>query len=268
MKQHPLSAAFPAMSADEYQSLKDSISNAGVLNPITTFEGMVLDGWNRYSAANELGMDCPSVDLDGHDPQDFVIAQNKARRHITQGQIAAAVVAVYQWRPLGANQHGGSAPGADPKSTKQLAEIAGVGARTIERAKEVEAKATPEVKAAVKSGAMSVKKAAETVKPPKSNFTAPAANDSHELAEANEAIHTLSTELDEARTKLAIENMDATPEEKAEAANTIADLRAEIKTLNAELDAMRISRDSLQRTNAELMKQVSLNAKELKKARA
>ena len=42
--QHPLSAAFPAMSADDYRALKDSVENIGVQNPITLFEGMVIDG--------------------------------------------------------------------------------------------------------------------------------------------------------------------------------------------------------------------------------
>jgi len=59
--QHPLGAAFPAMSDTEFQALKDSIDANGVLNPITIFEGMVIDGWHRYTAANDLGMDCPSV---------------------------------------------------------------------------------------------------------------------------------------------------------------------------------------------------------------
>ena len=39
--QHPLSAAFPAMSAEDFQALTDSIDNIGVQNPITLFEGMV-----------------------------------------------------------------------------------------------------------------------------------------------------------------------------------------------------------------------------------
>lgn len=187
MKQHPLSAAFPAMAPDEYQALVDSVTINGVINPITIYEGMVLDGWHRFNAANEAGVACPTVELGDVDPQAFVIAQNKDRRHIAQGQLALAVAAVYQWKPLGANQHGGSAPGADPaKTTAQLAQIAGVGTRTMEQAKAVEAKAAPKVKEAVKSGEISVKRAAEIAKlPAKDQVKAlhepkPAANDEHE----------------------------------------------------------------------------------------
>lgn len=166
MKQHPLSAAFPAMPAEQFQALKDSIMDIGVQEPITLFEGMVIDGWHRYTAANELGMDCPSVGLGDVDPQAFVVAKNKARRHITMSQIAAAVVAVYQWHPANITKRG--EPGSPlAKTNDELAEIAGTSKRTIQQAKVVESKATPEVQAAVKSGAMSVKKAAETVKPAK-----------------------------------------------------------------------------------------------------
>lgn len=55
-------------------------------------------------------------------------------------------MAIYPWRPLVANQHGGPAPGADISSNIGLADIAGVGTRTIERAKALESKAAPEVK--------------------------------------------------------------------------------------------------------------------------
>ena len=75
-QQHPLSAAFPAIGADDFQALKDSIENIGVQNPITLFEGMVIDGWHRYTAANDLGMHCPAVELGNVDPRDLVLAQN------------------------------------------------------------------------------------------------------------------------------------------------------------------------------------------------
>ncbi len=164
-EQHQLSAEFPAMSADEYQSLKDSINEIGVQNPITLFEGMVIDGWHRYSAANELGMECPTVELGDVDPRDFVLAQNKARRHVTQAQLAMATTAVYEWRPNGGNHSALSAECV--KSTKELAEAAGVGVRSIEQAKAVQTKAAPEVVEAVKRGEIGLPKAAAIAKLPK-----------------------------------------------------------------------------------------------------
>ena len=102
LRQHPLSAAFPAMPETEFSRLKDSIENIGIQNPIVMFEQMVLDGWHRYRAATAIGSDCPSVELnDGMDPRDFVLAQNGSRRHMTPSQVADAVCRVYAWKPTG-----------------------------------------------------------------------------------------------------------------------------------------------------------------------
>jgi len=162
--QHPLSAAFPAMCAEDFQSLKDSIENIGVQNPVTLFEGMVIDGWHRYSAAMELGMDCPTVELGEVDPRDFVLAQNKARRHITQAQLVACASAVFNWRPNGGDQ---SALSADCTSSKQVADKTGASVRTVEQFREVERKASPEVVEAVKRGEIGLPKAAAIAKLPK-----------------------------------------------------------------------------------------------------
>lgn len=172
MQQHPLSAAFPAMSETDYQALVDSIESIGVQNPITIYEGMVIDGWHRYKAASELGMECPSVELDSDiDPRDFVLAQNKARRHITAAQLAMATTEVYQWRPRGNPEISKTAPGAELEkeeaTAEEMAEAAGVSKRTIEQAKAVKTKAVDEIQNAVKSGEIGLRKAAEIAKLPK-----------------------------------------------------------------------------------------------------
>ena len=165
--QHPLSAAFPAMSADDFQNLKDSIAEIGVQNPITLFEGMVLDGWHRYNAANEVLMPCPHVELaEGTDPRHFVLAQNKARRHVTQAQLAMATTAVYDWKPA-QREKAHIECELPAKTNAELAAIAGVHANTITQAKAVQTKAAPEVVEAVKRGEIGLPKAAAIAKLPK-----------------------------------------------------------------------------------------------------
>lgn len=56
-----------------------------------------------------------------------------------------------------------------------------------------------------------------------------------------------------------------TDEDRASGLKLIADLRQEIKTLNATLDAVTISRDTFQRENAELKKQLARQRKEIEK---
>lgn len=168
LQQHPLSQAFPAMGLDDFQALKDSIETIGVQNPVTLFEGMVIDGWHRYSAASELGIECPTVELSDVDPRDFVLAQNKARRHITVAQIALATAAVYAWHPQGGDRRSVSKDTECPlKTTAEIADAAGVHINTIKQAKAVRTNAVPEVIEAIKNGEIGLPKAAAISKLPK-----------------------------------------------------------------------------------------------------
>jgi ParB-like chromosome segregation protein Spo0J len=166
-EQHPLSAAFPPMSDEERQELIDSIEDIGVQNPITIYEGKVIDGWHRYTVANELGMPCPEVDLpEGVDPRNFVLAQNKTRRHITKSQMAISFAKVYEWAPEGKPLN--TAPSAELKTAQQLAEMSGVGKRTIEQAKKVIKSGSEKVVKAVADGKISAKRGAQIAKLDKS----------------------------------------------------------------------------------------------------
>lgn len=86
--------------------------------------------------------------------------------------------------------------------------------------------------------------------------------------EDENAIVILAQENEELRARLAVGVMVGTDEEKLEAADTIADLRQQVKTLSAENAALRASRDHYQSEASQLRKQIKLNEKDLKKARA
>lgn len=65
--------------------------------------------------------------------------------------------------------------------------------------------------------------------------------------------------------QLALKVMDATPELKKKAEETIADLRAENERLERELESVKISRDSYMKQNAEMQKQLNYYKREIKK---
>lgn len=79
-------------------------------------------------------------------------------------------------------------------------------------------------------------------------------------------------ELEQENTKLldqlALKTMDATPEQKKLAEETIAELRAENERLERELASVKISRDSYMKQNAEMQKQINYYKRELKKVTA
>ena len=278
--QHPLSAAFPAMQFDEYQALVDSIVEIGVQNPITLYEGMVLDGWHRYSAANESGMVCPSVELGGVDPRDFVLAQNKARRNLTRSQRADSVTAVHQWRPAHREKKQ-EVTSTLSKTNAELAAIAGVSVKTIQQAKAVHAGAVQAVQDAVKTGAVTVEVAAAVAKLPTKEQKKIAAKGPDAMraavkpavVEPSQEAPPDYTELDaahdsnsELRAALAVANMgNVAEEDKQQATSLIAELRAEVKTLTATLKAVTLSRDSLMEETTQMKRQMQMQRKEIDK---
>lgn len=280
LKQHPLSAAFPAMQADEYQVLADSIGNIGVQNPITLLDGMVIDGWHRYTAANEAGMPCPAVELGDVDPKDFVMAQNKARRHITAAQLALATTSVYAWAQAGNPSLSQPRTECTVKTNDELAEIAGVAKRSIQQAKAIQTNAAPELVEAVKRGEVGLPKAAAIAKLPMAEQAAalhkpapkPPAKPTPVVEPETEApadyteLDALREHVGDLQADLVVARMGDIPEEERLQAETlIADLRAEVKTLTATLKAAYLSRDSLMEENAQMKRQMQMQRKEIDK---
>lgn len=92
----------------------------------------------------------------------------------------------------------------------------------------------------------------------------PATDD--QLSEAQHTIAELAQENDALRDKLAVESLMTSEEAKTQTAETIRELRALVKTLEAERDALKVSRDTYMRENSELKKQVSYWRKQAEKA--
>ena len=161
-ERHPLSALLPNLTAEEIGGLRESISALGVMDPITIYEGMVLDGWNRYTLADEQHALCPEQQLPaGVDPVEYVRSRTRGR-NMTPSQLAYLEVSLHEWRASG--RPGNSAPGApfsDSATNDEMARSATVSRRTILQAKEVAAHAVEPVREAVKEGKVSVKKAAQ-----------------------------------------------------------------------------------------------------------
>ena len=86
---------FPEAEASDYSRLLDDIRSNGFdeTMPITLYEGSILDGWNRWRACQQLGIDPPTRDFDGTEEEamQFAMRSNK-RRNLTSSQWAAIAV--------------------------------------------------------------------------------------------------------------------------------------------------------------------------------
>jgi hypothetical protein len=280
IRQHPLSAAFPAMCEEDFEALVADIKANGQREPITIYEEQVLDGWHRYQACNRLGIKPVQFNLpEGKDPATFVESLNLHRRHLTGSQRAIAVVTVREWRAVGRPGRNSEVASTfrTPASTQQMAKEAQVSEKTIRNAK-VAAKGG--LGEAVRDGAMTVDEAAAAARgtskrakapapaktPKRTLESKPAEDDSaDELKEAQRTIASLAQENESLRDRVGVEAMDATEDERTRASNTIRELRAQVKALEAELAAVKVSRDTYMREAGEMKRQIETQRRQLKK---
>lgn len=159
---HPLCGIIPAPDAEDYARLAVDIKANGLLEPITLYEGKVLDGRSRYRACQELGVAPRFGEYPGADPLGFVLAKNLSRRHLTASQKAMVAGRV-------ANiEHGGDRRSEDFKglnsplkvSTADAADRLGIGERIVKDAKAVLASGDADLITRVERGELAVDKAA------------------------------------------------------------------------------------------------------------
>jgi hypothetical protein len=100
----------------------------------------------------------------------------------------------------------------------------------------------------------------------KRELAPPPQADADQMAEAQHTITELAEENEQLRDKLAVESLIDSEEAKTQTAETIRELRALVKTQAAEIDALRVSRDTYMRENGEMKSQINYWRKQAEKA--
>lgn len=274
---HPLCTLFPRMAGAEFAALVEDIKANGQREPIVVHDGMILDGGNRFRACIEAGIEPQTMKFGGGNLVSYVLSVNLHRRHLSAGQQAAIVASAQDWanaQVRGANRHTiktGNATGLDTVSDRSA--ISGASDKTQRNADKV-AKANPDLAKAVGRGETTLSKAIEQITG-KRPGAKPAPiiepfydKSDDEVAELSETIRTLAAENDALKDRLAVGVMAATEEEKTAAIDTIESLRAEVRGLDIALSAVMASRDSYQRENNELKRQLKMQRNQSDRARA
>lgn len=260
------------LQGDEFEQLKASIEKIGVQEPVRLYDGQIIDGWNRYRACTELGVDCPAFDLEPEvDPRDFA-ASTHMRRNLSASERAILIVEIYDWVPLGANQHRkeGGSTGLPSLSIEELATKSGTSAMTIKRAKRVMS-TSPELADAVKSGKMSVRGAVKSIDSNNPLATKKTAKkpEPEEVPEYDptddlrDAIHNLKDENEHLTKLLALATIPE--DDRIDMNDYIDSLNKQIKDLTVERDSLKSSRDTYMVENGELKKQCQYLQRQLKK---
>jgi hypothetical protein len=161
MKIHSIANCFPLLTGEAFDGLVTDIKQRGLLPPIITYKGKILDGRNRQLACEAAHVKPRYEEWKPRNkddtPLDFVISSNLARRHLNESQRAMVAAKLSN---LPAHRPGkGSAPIgglSQPKAAKAM----GVSPRSVQRAKVVLKQGEPELAAAVEAGHIKVNAAA------------------------------------------------------------------------------------------------------------
>lgn len=254
---HPYAELFPEISKKAMMELEDDILQNGVHEPIWLFEGKILDGRNRYKAANRTGTRCPTRDYEGDNPLAFVLSLNLHRRHLSESQ-RSMVAGKISTLSIGSNQH---VQHCTP-SREEAAEMLNVSPRSVSKAKKVIENAIPEVSQAVTDGKLSVNCAAKVSDKPKKEqkkiitgtkkeiLAAVSEPDETELTYTKEdalqdEIAIVRAEYEHGQNQLAAMVFEGSKEEKSALLSRLDILTKENSDLSERLRAMTRSRDDL-----------------------
>lgn len=164
---HELCKLFPVMGGDQFNALVEDIRTNGLLSPVVLYEGKILDGRHRYKACVNLGIEPDTEEYEGEDPLAFVISHNLSRRHLDESQralIAGKISNMRTGRPT-------KSASIEAISKTDAAKKLNVGKASVERAKKVLDKGTPELVQAVEDGKVAVSVAAKIAELPEEQQT-------------------------------------------------------------------------------------------------
>jgi hypothetical protein len=152
---HPLAEMVPAMKDEEFKLLKANIAEVGLLVPITIYDGKVLSGRHRYKACWQLYdggkgkfrfKQQDFAQYSGSSPLEFVMSENRHRRHLTPSQWAVIGAKLVN-TTFGDNQYKRGIV-----TIAAAAIMVGVSKSSVETAKLVLSKGSPKVINAVSEG--------------------------------------------------------------------------------------------------------------------
>ncbi|MGH2480624.1 MAG: ParB N-terminal domain-containing protein, partial [Ktedonobacteraceae bacterium] len=154
----------------EFTLLVADIQQRGLLEPLWTYQGKIIDGVHRYRACQQLGIEPVYREWDGAGSLlSFVVSRNLHRRHLSSTQRALVALAIEKHLAVEAKRHmalgGGNHPPGFQKvgnpniipldATRQAAQAVGTNHQYVTDAKSILKKA-PELQETMRRGDLSI----------------------------------------------------------------------------------------------------------------
>jgi DNA modification methylase len=174
-----LEVLIPPLTSEEFKQLERNILEEGIRDPLVTWNGILVDGHNRYRIATEYDIDFVTIEKEFADMnavKEWMINNQFGRRNLNNYQrsvLALQLEDVFKakakenyiqnvGRPNKSEQI--SAPIKPIETRQEIAKVANVSHDTISKVKKIEATASPEIKAKVSTGEISINEAFKEIK--------------------------------------------------------------------------------------------------------
>jgi hypothetical protein len=174
LEPHPLAQLFLQIPEEELAELGRDIALHGQLEPIVLYQGKILDGVNRYKACRRMAREPWTTEFNQEivkrTPEEYVMAANVRRRHLTPGQ--PAIIALAWAEQLESNTHDALFPKSEkttgrPRTSAipHASQSLGVRMQAVYEVQEIRA-AAPSLFEEVRAGRESLGGALKKIRPP------------------------------------------------------------------------------------------------------
>ena len=252
------------INEDAVREYADVIRGGGKMPPVTVFfDGKsyhLADGWHRYFGHKQAAF--PEIEAEIHngtrrDAILFALSANDKhglrRTNADKRRSVLVLLEDFEW--------------SEWNNTK-IAEVCGVSATFVDKIRKETNTPTPATRKVSRDG---VEYDMDTSKMGKKSKKEP--DPDPVIDEKEQKIEEMATEFqsiaeenESLKAKLAVKSMDVSEEDKHSAQELIDELRAIIKSQEAQIKGLTASRDAYQQKNAELLKQVNYWKKQVPKA--
>jgi N6-adenosine-specific RNA methylase IME4 len=171
-----LESLIPPLSNEEFKQLERNILEEGIREPLITWNGILIDGHNRYRIAQEHDINYETLEKEFDNiffVKVWMIYNQFGRRNLSNYQRSVLALELEDVFKEKAKEKQIRKPESVIQiseeqnsivSIKEVAKLANVSHDTIAKVKKIEANATPEVKARLNTGTMSINEAYKEIK--------------------------------------------------------------------------------------------------------
>jgi N6-adenosine-specific RNA methylase IME4 len=176
-----LESLIPPLSNEEFKQLERNILEEGIREPLITWNGILIDGHNRYRIAQEHDINYETLEKEFENiflVKVWMIYNQFGRRNLSnywKSVLALELEDVFREKAKenlvlsGGDKKSGLQISVNPitnkiNTQKEIAKIANVSHDTIAKVKKIQSNATPEVKEKLNTGAISINEAYKEIK--------------------------------------------------------------------------------------------------------